>query len=72
MHAAERKSWRQHQIFSVYSFHTNQFMSGALASFRRLERMAAFHPLLKFKPGYYPPLWFAIYEFLTRIHRMTH
>jgi hypothetical protein len=27
MHAAERKSWRRYQIFAVYSFHTNQFMS---------------------------------------------
>jgi hypothetical protein len=42
MHAAE-KSWRQHQIFAVYSFHTNQFMFGALASFGRLDRISAFH-----------------------------
>jgi hypothetical protein len=28
---------------------------GALASFRRLERISAFHPLLKFKLGHYPP-----------------
>ena len=34
--------------------------------------MSASHPLLKFKLGHNPPLWFAIYEFITRIHRMTH
>jgi hypothetical protein len=27
---------------------------GALASFRRLERIAAYHPLLKFKLGHHP------------------
>jgi hypothetical protein len=27
--------------------------NGALSAFRRLERMTAFHPLLKFKLGHY-------------------
>jgi hypothetical protein len=55
MHAAE-KSWRQHQIFAVYSFHTNQFMFGALASFRRLERMAASHPIAEIQTGTLPAI----------------
>jgi hypothetical protein len=44
---------RRYQIIAVYSFHTNQFMSavGALASFRRLERVTTSHPLLEFKHG---------------------